>query len=147
MSVYPSVAFYFKVTLGLNDSDFDNGFQEAGGISVTPPIEEIQEGGLNSYKHNIPSVPMYKNLMLKRGYIASDSKIADWFRKTLDSGFSMPITTQMVNLMLLNETGATLKIWTFYEAWLIKWSVSDFDVEESKLLIESLDLAYSYFNV
>lgn len=115
MSVYPSVGFYFKVTLDPKDLDSDNGFQEVSEISIISPIEEIQEEGLNRYKHKVPSVSTYKNLVLKRGYIASDSKLADWFRQTLGTGFAMPITTQTVNLMLLDETGATLKIWTFHE--------------------------------
>ncbi|WP_020602855.1 phage tail protein [Spirosoma spitsbergense] len=147
MTIYPAVGFYFSVTFDPKNPDSDNGFQEVSGVSVTLPTEEVQEGGLNRYKHKVPGVPAYTNLVLKRGYVTSDSNLVSWFKKTLSAEFSEPIITQTITLMLLNENGTPLKIWTFHDAWPVKWSISDFNAQENKLALESLEFAYSFFDV
>ncbi|MFD2934926.1 phage tail protein [Spirosoma flavum] len=147
MNTYPAVGFYFSISFGPKNSDSDNGFQEVSGVSVTLPTEEIQEGGLNLYKYKVPGIPTYTNLVLKRGYVDSGSNLVEWFRKTLSAEFSSPITTQTVDLQLLNEEGQPLKSWTFHNAWPVKWSISDFNAQENKLAIESLELAYSHFDL
>ncbi len=142
-----AVGFYFRVSLGLDDSDADNGFQEVSGISATLHTEEIQEGGLNRYKHKVPGASRYTNLVLKRGYIASGSTLATWFIKTLNSGLTEPIPTHTINVMLLDEKGSPLKTWTFQDAWPVKWSISEFNAQDHKLVVESLEFSYSRADV
>ncbi|MCC5613262.1 phage tail protein [Nostoc sp. CHAB 5834] len=147
ISGYPPVGFCFSISFGPKNSDADNGFQEVSGVSVTLPIEEIQEGGLNQYTHKVPGVATYTNLVLKRGYVASGSDLTDWLRKTLDAEFSAPITTQTIDLQLLDENGIPLKTWTFYHAWPVKWRMSDFNAQENKIAIESIEFAYSHVDL
>lgn len=49
MSVYPSVGFYFKVTLDPKDLDSDNGFQEVSEISITSPSESKINNSFSVY--------------------------------------------------------------------------------------------------
>jgi phage tail-like protein len=37
--------------------------------------------------------------------------------------------------------------WNVVHAYPIKWSVSEFNAEKSQLAIESIELAYNYFNI
>ncbi|MCY7356349.1 MAG: phage tail protein [Rudanella sp.] len=68
---------------------------------------------------------------------------SDWLLKTINSVLTAPITTHTINVMLLNEKGSPLKTWTFHDAWPVKWSLSEFNVQEAKLAIESIEFAYS----
>lgn len=36
-------------------------------------------------------------------------------------------------------------MWTFYNAYSVKYSVSDIKSQENELVIESIELAYTYF--
>lgn len=146
MTTYPAVGFYFSVSFDPKTLDLDNGFQEVSGVSVTLPIEEIQEGGLNRFKHKVPSMPMHANLVLKRGYVTSDSNLASWFKKTLSGGFDEPITPQTITLRLLSADGDPLKLWTFHDAWPVKWSISGSNAQDNKLAVESIELGYSFFD-
>jgi phage tail-like protein len=40
-----------------------------------------------------------------------------------------------------------LMTWNVVNAWPKKWSVSDFNAEQSSITVESLELNYSYFNL
>jgi phage tail-like protein len=47
---------------------------------------------------------------------------------------------------LLNNEGKVFKKWTFYNAYPTKYDVSDFKSQEHEILVETLELAYTYFD-
>jgi len=143
---YPPTGFYFQLQFDGSSSLRDNAFQEVSGLTVELEVEEVREGGQNMYKHKLPSVARYSNLVLKRGFVSVDSPLANWCTATLFlADFTKPIQTIDVKLDLLNEKGTPLASWVFMEAWPVKWSMSDFKSMDSSLAIENLELAYSAF--
>lgn len=139
---YPPVGFHFKVTFSDFPGDDEGNFQEVSGISVSIQTEEIKEGGENQFLHRLPSPPKYTNLVLKRGMFIG-SAVSTWIRDSLLS-FSFSPTT--VNVMLLNEEAAPLFVWTFYKAFPVKLDVGGLKAKEGEIVIETLELAYSYFS-
>jgi len=143
---YPPAGFYFQLQFGSSSSRRDNAFQEVSGLTVELEVEEVREGGQNMYKHKLPSVARYSNLVLKRGFVSADSPLADWCSNTLLlANFTKPIQTIDVELDLLNAEGTPLASWIFMEAWPVKWSISEFKSMDNSLAIENLELAYSAF--
>jgi len=140
--IYP-VSFYFKLSFEGEDA----GFQEASGLSKELNFEDVPSGGENRFNYRLPLISKSENLVLKRALIPSGSKLIDWCTETIDLGLSNGIETKDVTLSLLNADGSDLVSWTFYAAYPIKYSVSDFKSYENKLAIETIELAYTYFKI
>ncbi|MDI9311625.1 MAG: phage tail protein [Limnohabitans sp.] len=139
---YPPVGFHFLVEFaGLGTVQKDHQFQSVSGLSVDIETEEINEGGENRFKHKVPVKTKFPNLVLKRG-ILLDSKVIDWCKKAIENFEFKPIN---LTIKLLNEEHQPLISWNIVHAYPVKWSVEDFNAQESKLVIESFELTYNYF--
>lgn len=142
---YPPTGFYFQLQFAGVKTTMDNAFQEVSGLSVEWDVEEVREGGQNLYKHKFPKVAQYSNLVLKRGFVSSNSALATWVATTFAEGLAKPIQPRDVQLSLLNGKDVALAVWSFQEAWPVKWSMSSFNSQENALAIETLEFAYAFF--
>lgn len=143
-SYYPPIGFHFMVEFsGISTKKNDHQFQSVSGLSVDLNTEEIAEGGENRFKHKIPGRTNYPNLVLKRGLLL-DSGVIEWCRKALEYYEFQPIS---LTVKLLNEKHEPLLSWNIVHAYPVKWNVGDFNAEENKLVIESLELSYNYFKI
>jgi phage tail-like protein len=141
---YPPIGFHFSVEFTkIATKKHDNQFQSVSGLSVDLETEEIAEGGENRFKHKIPVRSKYPNLILKRGLLI-DSGVIEWCRKALENFEIQPID---ITINLLGEDHKSLQTWNIVHAYPVKWSVGDFNAEENKLVIETLELTYNYFNI
>ncbi|MBQ0788019.1 MAG: phage tail protein [Oceanihabitans sp.] len=141
-SDYP-VGFYFKLTF----KEEDIGFQEVLGISKEIEVEEVVSGGENRFKYRLPTITSTQNLVLKRGIAAADSELISWCKSTMDEGLINPIIPMDVSVSLVNKEGLALISWTFYNAYPVKYSVSDLSPDPNAIAIETLAFAYSYFEI
>lgn len=139
---YP-VGFYFQLSFQGDDA----AFQEVSGISKELAVEEVASGGENRFKFRLPTVSTSQNLVLKRALISTGSQLLNWCAACIDQGLASSIQTNDVRLSLLNASGQVCMMWTFYNAYPVKYSVSDFKSQESSIVIESIELAYTYFNI
>lgn len=138
---YPPLGFHFKVEFTGFTGEFE--FQSVSGLTVSIDTEEIAEGGENRFKHKIPVRTKYPNLVLKRGLLVN-SEIISWCRSAMEDFDFLPVD---IVVKLLNEKHEPLLSWNVVHAYPVKWSISDFNAEENKLVIETLELNYNYFNV
>ena len=138
---YPPLGFHFKVEFTGFSGEFE--FQSVSGLTVSIDTEEIAEGGENRFKHKIPVRTKYPNLVLKRGLLVN-SEIISWCRSAMEDFDFLPVD---IVVKLLNEKHEPLLSWNVVHAYPVKWSISDFNAEENKLVIETLELNYNYFNV
>jgi phage tail-like protein len=46
---------------------------------------------------------------------------------------------------LLDEAGQPVAIWNVVQAYPVKWSTSDFRASENAVVVETIELAYQYF--
>jgi phage tail-like protein len=152
---YPPGAFYFAVdVLGVGTAltaltgfaAIDASFQEVSGFQAEFGVEEVAEGGENRFVHRLPLPAKYSNLVLKRGVVTKESILAEWFGQTVGSGLSLPIVTQNVLVRLLAPEGnIPLIAWIFVNAWPVRWDVGPLDSMDNKILTETLELSYNYF--
>lgn len=140
---YPPVGFHFRVEFVGIGNDNDIRFQSVSGLSIEYDTESFKEGGENRFEHKLPVRTKYADLSLKRGML-TDSKVIEWCLKAFENREFQPA---QINVMLLNENHQPIKRWEVIDAWPKKWSVSDLNAQENGLVIETLDLAYKYFNV
>jgi phage tail-like protein len=149
---YPPGGFYFTVmVIGSGSAlalltDIDSSFQEVSGIEVKFETESVVEGGENRFVHQLPKPAKYSNLVLKRGIVAIDSFLGEWVGQTVGSGLSLPILPQNLLVTLLNEDRLPLIAWGFVNAYPVRSQVAPMNSMENKILIESMELSYNYFD-
>jgi len=142
-STYP-VGFYFELSF----PGCDAAFQEVSGISKELGVEEIVCGGENRFKYRLPTVATSPNLVLKRALVPMGSPLIVWCSACMDTGLAVSVRTMpFVMLSLLDATGMVCQMWVFYNVYPVKYSVSDLKSQENAIVIESIELAYTYFDV
>jgi phage tail-like protein len=143
---YPPTAFYFKVsfaaTLGMDDTSF----QEVSGISSEMTTEEVIEGGENRYVHKLPTAIKHSNLELKRGIAPMTSPLVRWCRSVMEADFIIPIVAQPIIVSLMNKYQVPIRVWTFANAFPVKWEVDGFSSTKNEVAIEKIVLSYTYSN-
>lgn len=138
-------SFYFGVSIegiGLNMP-----FSEVSGLTKKMDTEEVTCGGENRFKYRLPASVASQNLILKRGIVDSKSKLLQWVDNTLNNGLSLPIKPKNITVNLFDAEGKVSMSWHFIGAYPISWSATDLHSQENKLIIETVELAYRYFEV
>jgi phage tail-like protein len=141
---YPPVSFYFEVKIVGVSTPGDSSFAEADGLEAELGVYEIKEGGENRFTHRLPDRGTHGKLTLKRGLLTASSDLAKWCKSTIESDFSSPVTTRDINVNLLNEQGKPLVVWTFSNAWPVKWSLASLDSKKNEVALETLEFSYTY---
>ena len=140
---YPPVSFYLSLTIAGSKGQFDASFKEVSGIAIEMHVEEVLEGGVNSFQHRVPPSIKLSNLVLKRGLLPKDSPLAKWCIDTLKGGLDKPIRTKNIAVSLLNENAESIRTWTFTNALPVKWDVDNFNSINNEFIVESLEFAYN----
>jgi phage tail-like protein len=140
----PPVGFHFSVQFeGLSTGSNDTMFQSVSGLSVDIETEEVAVGGENRFKLKLPVRTKFPNLVLKRGML-TDSDLIGWCRDAIENFEFSPIN---LLISLLDEEHNELMSWNVVGAYPVKWNVEEFNAMESKLVIETVELSYNYFNI
>jgi phage tail-like protein len=140
---YPPLGFYYKVEFSISKDKNDARFQSVSGLSVEYEYENYKEGGENRFEHKLPVRTKYADLVLKRGML-TDSTVLKWF---LDAFRDRAFSPADLSVILMNEKSEPLRTWKIASAVPKKWLVSDFNANESAVVIETLELTYRYFSI
>jgi phage tail-like protein len=143
--LYPPVAFYFRVSFGTAATDADCSFSEVSGIAAEMETETVVEGGENRFLYTRPKAAKHSNLVLKRGVAPCTSRLVTWCRDVLEGGLGQPITTQLIRVALMDESGQALRLWTFDGAYPVKWEVNPFQSSKNEVAIEKMEFSYLNF--
>jgi len=142
--IYPPVGFHFAVVFELfPQTPRDFKFQGVQGLTVDVETEEFKEGGENRFVHKLPVRTKYSEITLKRGLFIG-SGIILWCRNAIENFDFQPTN---LTITLLNEEHVPVAGWYIVNAYPISWSVSDFNAEQSSVVIESIKLNYNYFKI
>ena len=142
----PIVGMRFAVLFmagGVIPNPLDIRFQKVSGLSVEVETESLSEGGQNTYTQRLPTGVKQGNLVLERGMVVGSPL-------NLEFNASMSLfkfVTSNVLVTLLAENKAPLAAWLFMKAWPVKWSTSDLDASEPKLVIDTMELAYTRMQI
>ena len=149
-SYYPPACFHFKVELnGVDgaDADSEQRFQEVSGLSVEVETETLNEGGENRFEYKLPKRAKYRNLILKRGLLKGTAFL-DWFKSAMNTYFIVAVydfKPADITITLLDEADEPVAVWNVVQAYPLKWSMSDLRSSENAVVVESMELAYQYF--
>lgn len=142
--IYPPTGFHFLVVIEMfPQTPQDFRFQSVSGLSVEIPTEAIAEGGENRFKHQMPGIPQYGKIVLKRGLFIG-SFITTWCKNAIEN---FEIEPKNVIISLLNDAHIPLTTWQVFNAYPVKVNISEFNAEQNTLVIETLELAFQHYKV
>jgi len=138
----PQVGFHFLVLFEIFPQ-FPNDvkFQEVSGLSVDIELETKTEGGEQRFVHQLPMRAKYGDVTLKRGKFLG-SGILHWYKQAAEE-FNFKPSNVMISLM--NADHVPLYNWYLINAIPKRLEVSNFNAQNSELVIESMVLSYQYF--
>ena len=122
-------------------------FMEVSGLELTVGVEEIQEGGENSFVHKLPGRMTWPNLTLKRGITQNDALIK-WVNKSSGEQFDAngnKLTRSTAAITLIGPSGKRLRAWNFDGAFPVKWTGPSFAVTAEDMAVEELEIAHHGF--
>jgi len=140
---YPPWGFYYKVEFSISKDTNDARFQTVSGLSVEYDYESFKEGGENRFEHKLPVRTKYADMVLKRGML-TDSGVVKWLLAAFRDREFSPAD---MSVILMNEKGVPLRTWNIAHAIPKKWLVTDFNANESSIVIETMELTYRYFTI
>jgi phage tail-like protein len=115
-------------------------FRNVEGLDSETEIIEYQDGD-DLVLRKRPGRTKYSNIVLKRGYVASD-ELWTWRKKVMDG----TVERKSGSVILCNDSGEPIMRYNFFEAWPVKWKGFTLDgkgtdsvVEEIELVIERLE--------
>ncbi len=133
---WPVPKFHFKVTFGgVGVIDF----QEVSGLDTEHDVMEYRAGTWLPWSTvKQPGLRKASDVTFKKGMFKADSTLFDYFMSVTMN----VIERQQVTIELLDETGATLFIWTLLNAWPMKVTSTDMNAQSSEIAIEEIVLAH-----
>lgn len=127
-----NVAFRFVVDVG---NDRQGAFTECGLPAIEWDVEELKEGGLNTYVHQLPGRRKAGRISLKNG--VGKCSLLDWYLETMKEQFSR----KTVTVTLLDPMLKPIMTWNLSEAYPIKWAGPQLKTDNNTIAIQTLDLA------
>ena len=140
-STYPIPVFYYRVTIGDEDSI---AFSEVSGLNFQYETITYKDG--LSYKDGPKYMPGFYNavnLTLQKGIVPADSFLLNWF-KTIRLN---TVEKRDVRIDLLIENGEATVSWTAKDAFPTKLDAPSFNASSNEVAIESLELMATFLEI
>ena len=125
------------------------GFQKCSELAVEVAKVEYYEGG-SLIPNKSPGRLTFADVTLERG-ATQDRDLFDWFQDVAvtSSGLGLTDVNYKRNLDILQQDrdGNTLRRWSLYRAWPVKFVAGEWDNEADENVIESVTLTFDYFEL
>jgi phage tail-like protein len=135
-------AFRYVVVHG---SDALGAFTECTLPVVEWEIEEIKEGGLNSYTHQLPGRRKSARVTLKNG--VGKNVILEWFLQTMNEETPGEKLRRNLSIKLKDVRSEDVCTWELTAAFPVKWTGPQLQSDSNALAIQTLELACSRVTV
>ncbi|CAN5915775.1 phage tail protein [soil metagenome] len=119
-------------------------FTEVSGLSVEVSVEELTEGGQNQFVHKLPGPMKWPNIVLKAGVTDSDH-LFDWLAKSSGENFKGKLERTTGHIAVCDAAGQPLRTWSFFEAFVVRWTGPTLAASSSDLAVEELEIAHHGF--
>lgn len=128
-----NAAFRFVVDV---DGERQGAFTECTLPSIEWEVEEVKEGGLNTYVHQLPGQRKSSKVTLKNG--VGKSELIDWYIETMGESF----TRKPVTITLLDSLREPVMTWDIKDAYPVKWTGPQLKSDDNTVAIQTIELAY-----
>jgi phage tail-like protein len=133
----PAVAYMFKVRIDRHELGLWNSFE---GLGMETTIETREEGGNNAFVHQLPGRLKYTNIKIARPVGRDSQEVATWL-----SGMANEVKRTTAVITALGPDNKEIVSWSLDGVVPVKWTGPGFNVDQPKVAVETLELAYHGF--
>lgn len=126
-----NAAFRFVVDI---DGKDQAAFTECSVPVIEWEVEEVKEGGLNTFTHQLPGRRKGAKITLKNGVGSSD--LLTWYQQTMGEEFQR----KSITVSLLDSTKQKVMNWHLDKAYPIKWTGPQLKTSDNSVAIQTLEL-------
>lgn len=135
----PAIAVRFHLSLDHKAIGWWSSFE---GLAMETSIETREEGGNNSFIHQLPTRLKYSNVKLSRPINEDSGVVAAWF---MNIAKQRPTNQTAVIKAVGGKDNAVIAEWSLQEVVPVRWTGPSFNVESPKVATETLELAFHGF--
>ena len=117
-------------------------FTGCDGLSAEYTMEDVNEGGNNSYVYRLPGRVKYASLKLSRLLTKDSAKVATWFSKFAQGG----VKRGQATITLYDVHLKPVCTWVLNEVHPVKWTGPNFTTDGTGVAKETLELTYHGFD-
>ena len=99
-------------------------------------VEEVKEGGLNTYIHQLPGRRKSARITLKNG-VGVAPELIDWANQNLGGTFKR----RKVTITLYDSLLSPMMVWSIEQAYPIKWTGPQLKSDDNSVAIQTFELA------
>ena len=125
-------SFRFVVDI---DDIAEAAFTECALPTVEWEVEEVKEGGINTYIHQLPGRRKAARLTLKNG--VGTNKLIEWYMDAMNE----KISRKRVTVKMLDAQLKPVMNWHFSGAYPVKWIGPSLKTSDNTIAIQSLEMA------
>ena len=104
-------------------------------------VMTYNEGGRNDSVHKLPTRMKHPNLVLKRG-VTTVKDLQEWAQESF-----MDPERKEITLTMYNEQLETIRIWSFKNAYPVKWTGPAFNASQNTAATETIEIAHDGIQV
>ena len=116
-------------------------FRECTGLAAEIEVKDYNEGGVNDRVHKLPTRMKYPNLVLKRG-VTTVKDLQQWAQESF-----MGPDRKEITLTMYNEQLEKIRIWSFKNAYPVKWTGPSFNAAQNTVATEVIEIAHDGIQV
>ena len=143
-NAYP--AFRFKLEVA---GTYSGLFSECTLPNIEWEVEEVKEGGLNTYTHQLPGQRKSSGrLVLKTGVMIGPlSILTKWYLDAMKSTNASAFSRKEVTVTLMESHGLALITWKLEDAFPVKWTAPQLKADSNAIAINTLELAFGHITI
>jgi phage tail-like protein len=122
--------FNFRVEI---DGVTTAAFKNVEGLDSETEVIEYQDGD-DLFLRKRPGRTKYSNIVLKRGYVATD-ELWQWRKRVMEG----KVERKSGSIVLNNDKGDEVMRYNFFEAWPCKWKGFSLDGKGTDVAVEELE--------
>ncbi len=133
----------FRFNVVIDDINYFT-FTEFQLPTLTVEVDPWKEGGQNTFTHKLPKRVDMGTVRLKHG-LTSEMKLLEWYFLVLEG--KMAAAKRQMDVELLAPMGYAAMIWSFYDAFPIKWSGPLLKSDSTGIAIDEIEIAFHGFEL
>ena len=134
----PAIWFELKLTPKSTPIGY---FTEVSGLASEIEVMTFNEGGKNDGVHKLPTRMKHPNLVLKRG-VTAVKDLQQWAQESF-----MGPERKEITLTMYNEQLQKIRIWSFKNAYPVKWTGPTFNASQNTMATEVIEIAHDGIQV
>ena len=133
----------FRFNVVIDDINYFT-FTEFQLPTLTVQKDSWREGGQNTYVHQLPKNIELGTVRLKHG-LTSEMALLEWYFLVLQG--NMKDAKRQMDVELLAPMGYAAMIWSFYDAFPIKWTGPLLKSDATGIAIDEIEIAFHGFEL